>query len=92
MRRAVSSTRKGTTRERMNVPKSEPFERYTERYEDCFGTHEAAYQSKVDGLDAAGFSELEFVQTIYHRPDEIDEPEPIEEGYGDGSFVGIKAS
>ncbi|AZH24835.1 class I SAM-dependent methyltransferase [Haloplanus aerogenes] len=46
----------------------------------------------VDALDAAGFSEFEFVQTIYHWPDEIDEPEPIEEGYGGGSFVGIKAT
>lgn len=46
----------------------------------------------VDALDAAGFSEFEFVQTIYHWPDEIDEPEPIDEGYGDGSFVGIKAT
>ncbi|MDQ2056427.1 class I SAM-dependent methyltransferase, partial [Halobellus sp. H-GB7] len=46
----------------------------------------------VDALDVVGFSEFEFVQTIYHWPDEIDEPEPIEEGYGDGSFVGIKAT
>jgi len=46
----------------------------------------------VDALEVAGFSEFEFVQTIYHWPDEIDEREPIEEGYGDGSFVGIKAT
>ncbi len=45
----------------------------------------------LDALEAAGFSEFEFVQTIYHWPDDIDEPEPIEAGYGDGSFVGIKA-
>lgn len=46
----------------------------------------------VDALEVAGFSEFEFVQTIYRWPDEIDEREPIEEGYGDGSFVGIKAT
>ncbi|AXG09783.1 class I SAM-dependent methyltransferase [Haloplanus rubicundus] len=46
----------------------------------------------VDALHVAGFSEFEFVQTIYHWPDEIDEPEPVEEGHGDGSFVGIKAT
>ena len=46
----------------------------------------------VDALEGAGFSEFEFVQTIYHWPDKIDEPEPINEGYGDGSFVGIKAT
>ena len=46
----------------------------------------------VEALETAGFSAFEFVQTIYHRPDEIDEPEPIDSGYDDGSFVGIKAS
>jgi SAM-dependent methyltransferase len=43
-------------------------------------------------LEAAGFDTFEFVQTIYRLPDEIDGPEPIEEGYGDGSFVGIRAT
>jgi ubiquinone/menaquinone biosynthesis C-methylase UbiE len=46
----------------------------------------------VDEVEGAGFSEFEFVQTIYHWPDDIDEPEPIDKGYGDGSFVGIKAT
>ncbi|ELY44579.1 class I SAM-dependent methyltransferase [Natronorubrum sulfidifaciens] len=46
----------------------------------------------VAALEAAGFTEFEFVQTIYHWLDEVDGPEPIEEGYGDGSFVGIKAT
>ncbi|WP_254766272.1 class I SAM-dependent methyltransferase [Salinilacihabitans rarus] len=46
----------------------------------------------VAALEAAGFTEFEFVQTIYDPPDEVDGLEPIEEGYGDGSFVGIEAS
>jgi len=46
----------------------------------------------VDALEAAGFTDFEFVQTIYHWLDEVDGTEPIEEGYGDGSFVGIKAT
>jgi ubiquinone/menaquinone biosynthesis C-methylase UbiE len=46
----------------------------------------------VEALETAGFSSFEFVQTIYHWPDEIDELEPIGSGYGDGSFVGIKAT
>jgi SAM-dependent methyltransferase len=46
----------------------------------------------IAALEAAGFTDFEFVQTIYHWLDEIDGLEPIEEGYGDGSFVGIKAS
>ena len=46
----------------------------------------------VDALETAGFTDFEFVQTIYHWPGEIEGPEPIESGYGDGSFVGIKAT
>ena len=46
----------------------------------------------VDALEAAGFTDFEFVQTIYHWIDEIDGPEPVEAGYGDGSFVGVKAT
>lgn len=45
----------------------------------------------VDALETAGFSRFEFVQTIFRWPDEIAESEPIREGYGDGSFVGIRA-
>ncbi|SFC36343.1 Methyltransferase domain-containing protein [Halobiforma haloterrestris] len=46
----------------------------------------------VEQLEAAGFTDFEFVQTIYHWLDEIDGPEPVEEGYGEGSFVGIRAT
>ncbi|WP_256300813.1 class I SAM-dependent methyltransferase [Haloarchaeobius salinus] len=46
----------------------------------------------VGALEAAGFTEFEFVQTIFHWPGDIDEREPVAEGYGEGSFVGIRAS
>lgn len=46
----------------------------------------------VDALESVGFEKFEFVQTVYQEPDEIDSPEPVESGYGDGSFVGIKAT
>lgn len=45
----------------------------------------------VDDLEAAGFGEFEFVQTIFDWPGDIDAVQPVEPGYGDGSFVGIKA-
>ncbi|SER86622.1 class I SAM-dependent methyltransferase [Natrinema salaciae] len=45
----------------------------------------------VDELEAAGFADFEFVQTIYRWPADIDDPEPVDEGYGEGSFVGIEA-
>jgi len=46
----------------------------------------------MEDLGAVGFTGFEFVQTIYHWLEEIDGLEPIEEGYGTGSFVGIKAT
>ncbi|MFA9516085.1 class I SAM-dependent methyltransferase [Halopenitus sp. H-Gu1] len=46
----------------------------------------------IERLEAAGFTDFEFVQTIYQWIEEMDGLEPVEEGYGDGSFVGIKAS
>lgn len=46
----------------------------------------------VDELEAAGFRDFEFVQTVYRWLDEVEGLEPIEEGYGDGSFVGLKAT
>jgi ubiquinone/menaquinone biosynthesis C-methylase UbiE len=45
----------------------------------------------VAALEDAGFDEFEFVQTVYHPPGEVGPDEPIESGYGDGSFVGISA-
>lgn len=48
-------------------------------------------QELVSALEAAGFTDFEFVQTIYHWIDDVDGVEPVQEGYGDGSFVGIGA-
>lgn len=46
----------------------------------------------VAELERAGFTEFEFVQTIFHRLDEIDDPDPVEDGFGEGSFVVIAAT
>lgn len=46
----------------------------------------------VAALEDAGFADFEFVQTIYQWIDEIDGREPVEDGHGDGSFVGIRAT
>jgi len=45
----------------------------------------------VEHLSIAGFGNFSFVQTIFHNLDEIKEIEPVREGYGEGSFVVIKA-
>jgi len=46
----------------------------------------------VEALEAAGFSDFEFVQTIYQWPGDLEAPDSVEPGYGDGSFVGIRAT
>jgi SAM-dependent methyltransferase len=45
----------------------------------------------VDRLDEAGFTGIEFVQTLFEAPAELAEPDRVEGGYGEGSFVGVKA-
>ncbi len=45
----------------------------------------------LDALSAAGFEKTDLVQTVFSRPDGLTDPDPVETGYGDGSFVGIRA-
>jgi len=42
-------------------------------------------------LKRAGFSDFGFSQTIFHNLKEIKDIEPVKEGYGEGSFVVIRA-
>lgn len=77
------------------IDKDSPVGRiYQETKEENPFYREATFVSTEEllaALEVAGFTDFEFVQTIYHWFDEIDGREPIEEGYGDGSFVGIEA-
>lgn len=43
-------------------------------------------------LIEAGFRQMEINQTLFHKLDEIIEPEKVKPGFGKGSFVIIKAS
>ena len=42
-------------------------------------------------LKKAGFGNFSFIQTLYHELPEITEIEPLKEGYGEGSFIAIRA-
>ncbi len=42
-------------------------------------------------LEKAGFKPLLFTQTLFRPPEEITQPEPVKEGYGEGGFVVISA-
>jgi len=45
----------------------------------------------VKHLEKAGFKDFDFNQTIFHTLPEIQSIEPVKPGYGEGSFVVIKA-
>ncbi len=45
----------------------------------------------ISYLKKTGFIDLKFAQTIFHRLSEIENLEPIKMGYGEGSFVVVKA-
>ncbi|MHA1370153.1 MAG: class I SAM-dependent methyltransferase [Promethearchaeota archaeon] len=42
-------------------------------------------------LRVTGFHSFEFVQTIFHDVDDVKSIEPVKRGYGEGSFVVIRA-
>lgn len=68
--------------------------RYREHQAENLFYREATFRSTdelVAALETVGFSSYEFVQTIFQWPVSIDEPEPVESGYGEGSFVGLRA-
>jgi len=45
----------------------------------------------VSRLEKVGFKGFNFVQTIFHNLTEISDIEPIKAGYGEGSFVVVRA-
>ncbi|PSP75326.1 SAM-dependent methyltransferase [Halobacteriales archaeon QS_1_68_20] len=52
----------------------------------------ATTEDFVAELEATGFTDFEFVQTIFENPAEMEEPDPVREGHGDGLFVGVRAT
>jgi len=56
------------------------------RYAQFYSTDEV-----VDMLKKTGFGNFRFVQTVFDLPEKIKDVQPVKEGYGDGSFVVIRA-
>ena len=49
-------------------------------------------QKKIaEQLNKTGFKTPEFAQTLFHALDDTKEFEPAKSGYGEGSFIVIKA-
>jgi SAM-dependent methyltransferase len=49
-----------------------------------------ATEELVSHLAKAGFGDFAFRQTLFRPLGEMEEVEPVKEGYGEGSFVGVK--
>ena len=45
----------------------------------------------IDLLEESGFKNLKFNQTIFNTLDKIDKVEMVKDGYGEGSFIAIRA-
>jgi ubiquinone/menaquinone biosynthesis C-methylase UbiE len=45
----------------------------------------------VSFLEKAGFRDFRFKQTVFHALHEVQAVEPVKEGYGEGSFVVVRA-
>ncbi|MFB6110005.1 MAG: class I SAM-dependent methyltransferase [Halodesulfurarchaeum sp.] len=61
--------------------------------ENPFYRHATFYATdEIDAaLHQAGFADLETRQTLFSMPDELEEPDPVREGTGEGSFVALRA-
>jgi SAM-dependent methyltransferase len=68
--------------------------RYLERQDQNPFYRDASFVSTdeiLSTLGTAGYEVEATRQTIYSWPDEMTAPDPVDEGDGDGSFVGIRA-
>jgi ubiquinone/menaquinone biosynthesis C-methylase UbiE len=65
-----------------------------QRYKDQNVFYKVAHFYSVDEvifyLEKARFRHFSFTQTVFHNLDEITEPEPVKQGYGEGAFVVVR--
>ncbi len=70
-------------------------QRYEERKSESPFYREATFV-RTDELEttlrSVGFTSFETRQTVFTFPEEMDEPDPVRPGTGDGSFVALRAS
>ena len=78
------------------IDKESPIGRSYQQHKEESVFYRIANFYTVDGvvsyLEKAGFKNFNFTQTIFHNLNEIKDIEPIKKGYGEGSFVVIRAT
>jgi len=69
--------------------------RYRERKGESPFYRDATFHTTEEvlvALERAGFTDVDVVQTVFEWIEDVETPEPVEEGYGEGSFVAIRAT
>jgi SAM-dependent methyltransferase len=77
------------------VDGNSPLGRHYQHHKQESAFYQVATFYAVDGvvtlLSGTRFHRLRFVQTIFRLPADIDSPEPVRDGHGQGSFVVVSA-
>ncbi len=77
------------------IARESPLGRLYEQYKEGNVFYRSAtfytVEEVVIALRSTGFTDIRFTQTIFSPLEEIKTPEPVQPGYGDGSFVVIRA-
>jgi SAM-dependent methyltransferase len=77
------------------IDRGSPIGQSYERYKETNVFYRAAtfysVAEVVSTLDKAGFRDFTFSQTVFKDLSDVDRIEPVKSGYGEGSFVVIKA-
>ncbi len=77
------------------IDKNSPVGKSYQKHKDksVFYSEAVFYSTQIVAsyLEQAGFRELDFRQTIFKKLSEIKDIEPVKKGFGEGSFVAVKA-
>lgn len=49
-------------------------------------------EALIESLESAGFGAVDFTQTLFAPPEELEGPDRVEPGHGEGSFVALRAA
>ncbi len=74
-----------------NSPLGEYYQKIKEKNPFYREANFISTEELLEDLKKVGFKDFKIVQTIFHKLDEIQSIEPVKEGYGEGSFVVIRA-
>jgi ubiquinone/menaquinone biosynthesis C-methylase UbiE len=73
-----------------NSPLGKQYQKYKEQNPFYRVASFRSTEEITEAMRGSGFKGFQYVQTVFRNLEEVREKEPIKDGYGEGSFVGIK--